>query len=109
MSDPERTKGLITKKNFEQDVVQGHISREEFEKIKDVTLHADLTVGDYVEIGLEYKKFVWNREERLVPNYSNATRRLSLDTDELSALRKKSIAEGEMPEDVLINIIRRGL
>lgn len=106
MSDPERSPEHDEQRNFEQRVVEGHISREEFKRIKNEPLVDGLTVGKFVEYGITDQRFIWGKD-RLIPDYKNAGS--SLGEDIQVALVRESNVSGEMPDVILTRIINNGL
>ncbi len=142
MGGSERVKKISDKKIFELFIIEGHVTREKIEEMKDKPFRDGLTVGEFVESNIDNRRFKWNEEDCLVPDFNEAEIiysdedkavlermlqnaeenpgvilqsfvRVGLgvsDNDDLQeALRRKSLATGEMPDVILTKILNNGL
>lgn len=116
MSDIEReraeeimAKTLNEQRELEQSIVGQHITRSWLEKKEDRSFADGSSVRRFVLINIEKKRFMWNEEDFLVPDYESIAEIFKLSPEVLEDLRIRSLATGEMPDVILPKIVSEGL
>ena len=116
MSDIEReraeeimAKTLNEQRELERSIIGQHITRSWFEKKEDRSFADGSSVRRFVLINIEKKRFMWNEEDILVPDYESIAEIFELSPEVLEDLRIRSLATGEMPDVILPKIVSGGL
>lgn len=93
---------------FEKDIVEKNVTRDMVERINHIVLKNGQSIAEWVGEGLDSERLRWDEDDRLVPEY-DVVAGLTLYTAEKEALRRKSLASGEMPDVILTRIINSGV